>query len=82
MTERAFMIRAGNDNELVEEFESRSLVAVGWEALGDGPVRLPGVLRTWVSHLPAVRRRNENGRAPLQTTLRKSRCEESTLPPE
>jgi restriction system protein len=29
------MIRAGNDNELVEEFESRSLVAVGWEELGD-----------------------------------------------
>ena len=29
------MIRAGNDNELVEEFESRSLVAVGWEDLGD-----------------------------------------------
>ncbi|MDZ7730627.1 MAG: restriction endonuclease [Natrialbaceae archaeon] len=35
MTERAFMVRAGNDNELVEEFESRSLVAVGWEELGD-----------------------------------------------
>ena len=29
------MVRAGNDNELVEEFESRSLVAVGWEELGD-----------------------------------------------
>ena len=29
------MVRAGNDNELVEEFESRSLVAVGWEVLGD-----------------------------------------------
>jgi restriction system protein len=35
MAERAFMVRAGNDNELVEEFESRSLVAVGWEELGD-----------------------------------------------
>ena len=44
MTEQAFMIRAGNDNELVEEFESRSLVAAGWEALGDVIVRLPGVL--------------------------------------
>ena len=29
------MVRTGNDNELVEEFESRSLVAVGWEELGD-----------------------------------------------
>jgi len=29
------MIRAGNDNELVDEFESRSLVAIGWEELGD-----------------------------------------------
>ena len=29
------MVRAGNDNELVEEFESRSLVAVGWSELGD-----------------------------------------------
>ena len=29
------MVRAGNDNELVDEFESRSLVAVGWEELGD-----------------------------------------------
>ncbi|XGI84401.1 restriction endonuclease [Halorutilales archaeon Cl-col2-1] len=35
MVEQAFMVRAGNDNELVEEFESRSLVAVGWEDLGD-----------------------------------------------
>jgi restriction system protein len=35
MAERAFMVRAGNDNELVEEFESRSLVAIGWEELGD-----------------------------------------------
>jgi restriction system protein len=35
MAERAFMVRAGNDNELVEAFESRSLVAVGWEELGD-----------------------------------------------
>ncbi|GGN08375.1 restriction endonuclease [Halarchaeum nitratireducens] len=35
MAERAFMVRAGNDNELVEEFESRSLVAVGWKELGD-----------------------------------------------
>ena len=35
MPERAFMVRAGNDNELVDEFESRSLVAVGWEELGD-----------------------------------------------
>lgn len=35
MAERAFMIRGGNDNELVDEFESRSLVAVGWENLGD-----------------------------------------------
>ncbi|WP_224214686.1 restriction endonuclease [Natrinema longum] len=34
MTERGFMVRAGNDNELVDEFESRSLVAVGWEELG------------------------------------------------
>jgi restriction system protein len=29
------MVRAGNDNELVEEFESRSLVAIGWEEVGD-----------------------------------------------
>jgi restriction system protein len=29
MAEHAFMIRAGNDNELVDEFESRSLVAIG-----------------------------------------------------
>jgi len=29
------MVRAGNENELVEEFESRSLVAVGWSELGD-----------------------------------------------
>jgi restriction system protein len=35
MAERAFMVRAGNENELVEEFESRSLVAVGWSELGD-----------------------------------------------
>jgi restriction system protein len=35
MAERAFMLRAGNDNGLVEEFESRSLVTVGWKALGD-----------------------------------------------
>jgi restriction system protein len=35
MAERGFMVRAGNDNELVDEFESRSLVAVGWEELGD-----------------------------------------------
>ena len=35
MAERAFMVRAGNDNELVDEFESRSLVAIGWEELGD-----------------------------------------------
>lgn len=35
MAGRAFMVRAGNDNELVEEFESRSLVAVGWSELGD-----------------------------------------------
>lgn len=35
MPNRAFMIRAGNDNELVEEFESRSIVAIGWEELGD-----------------------------------------------
>ena len=35
MAERAFMIRAGNDNELIDEFESRSLVAVGREELGD-----------------------------------------------
>jgi restriction system protein len=35
MAERAFMVRAGNDNELVEEFESRSLFAIGWEEVGD-----------------------------------------------
>jgi len=35
MSNRAFMIRAGNDNELVDEFESRSLVAIGWEELDD-----------------------------------------------
>lgn len=35
MAERAFMVRAGNDNELVEEFESHSLIAIGWEELGD-----------------------------------------------
>jgi restriction system protein len=35
MAEHAFMIRAGNDNELIEEFETRSLVAIGWEELGD-----------------------------------------------
>ena len=35
MSERAFMVRAGNDDELVEEFESRSLVAIRWEELGD-----------------------------------------------
>lgn len=35
MAERAFMVRAGNDNELIDEFESRSLVAIGWEELGD-----------------------------------------------
>lgn len=35
MSERAFMVRAGNDNEFVEEFESRSLVAIGWKELGD-----------------------------------------------
>lgn len=35
MTERAFMVRAGSDNELIEKFESRSLVAVGWEELED-----------------------------------------------
>jgi restriction system protein len=29
------MIRAGNDNELVEEFRCKSLVAVGWGNLGD-----------------------------------------------
>lgn len=29
------MVRAGNDNELVDEFEPRSLVAVGWGELGD-----------------------------------------------
>jgi len=29
------MVRAGNDNELVDEFESRLLVAIGWEELGD-----------------------------------------------
>lgn len=32
------MVRAGNDNELVEEFESRSLVAVGWEDLATCPM--------------------------------------------
>lgn len=35
MVERGFMVRAGNDNELIEEFESRALVAIGWEELGD-----------------------------------------------
>ena len=35
MADRGFMVRAGNNNELVDEFESRSLVAVGWEELGD-----------------------------------------------
>lgn len=35
MAERAFMVRAGNDNELVDEFESRSLVAIGWGETGD-----------------------------------------------
>lgn len=35
MVERGFMVRAGNDNELFEEFESRSLVAIGWEEIGD-----------------------------------------------
>lgn len=29
------MVRAGNDNELVEEFESQSLVAIGWGEIGD-----------------------------------------------
>ncbi|WP_221621766.1 restriction endonuclease [Halocatena pleomorpha] len=35
IVERAFMVRAGNDNELVEDFESRSLVAISWAELGD-----------------------------------------------
>lgn len=36
MTEsRAWMVRAGNDNELIDRFRDRSIVAIGWREIGD-----------------------------------------------
>lgn len=33
--QRAWMIRAGNDNELISQFTSRNWVAIGWAEMGD-----------------------------------------------
>lgn len=33
--ESAWMVRAGNDNELVDQFWNQKLVAVGWKAIDD-----------------------------------------------
>lgn len=35
MTESAWMVRAGNNNELVDHFADNSYVAVGWPEIGD-----------------------------------------------
>lgn len=35
MTQSGYMVRAGNDNELISTFESNSFVAIGWVDAGD-----------------------------------------------
>ena len=35
MTESGWLIRAGNDNELVETFREESILVIGWNAIGD-----------------------------------------------
>jgi restriction system protein len=35
MNNHGWMVRAGNDNELITEFQTNSLVAIGWADLGD-----------------------------------------------
>ena len=35
MTEHGWLIRAGNDNELVEAFREESMLAIGWNSIGD-----------------------------------------------
>ncbi|MFB6186223.1 MAG: hypothetical protein ABEI86_05075 [Halobacteriaceae archaeon] len=35
MADSAWMVRAGNNNELVDTFVEKSIVAVGWPDLGD-----------------------------------------------
>ena len=35
MTREGYVVRAGNANELIDDFESNSLVAIGWSEAGD-----------------------------------------------
>jgi restriction system protein len=35
MAESAWMVRAGNDNELADRLEGRGVVAIGWNEMGD-----------------------------------------------
>lgn len=35
MTDHGWLVRAGNDNELIDPFKDRSMVAIGWPEVGD-----------------------------------------------
>ena len=35
MTEHGWLVRAGNDNELIDTFTSESIVAIGWPEMSD-----------------------------------------------